>query len=1196
MSGPHICTPSKQAFNQFSKLIKTGLQPDAPDLSWAIKDTLQPSLVEAFGMSNNRVVPLVWKEFLTQINAHFRVGKLHEVIEWVQEDIQAKLLNVWTFGGTRSHKEIALAAYYFAHISSNGEMRKAATDIDQKVLGSPFSERFGAPVPLTEEDVIGLSKKTYNQGTNNRLEDPEDDDRNGHNHIPIRWYGIVAAALLISVTLSAYFYATYDNVPTKNFHQAEIKNDIATDTPPGSDTFKIALDHEKAGREDDRVSALLQASHEGNPTAELELAFSDYRTGSGSELEADFNEISNRHDMISRAEEGDAEARYFYGLMLMHGLSIGKDVSKAHTQLVAAMNQGIVRSAIPLAILILDHKNIAPKCAGFSYASRAEDSGYLIAKWILARYLKDYSCPAKMGTKQKAIRDAISNLNSAIEVNGNAKSQNLLGVMYKEGIGFAKSDESDTEAFKLFEQAAEKGNLDAKNNLGVMYAQNRGVEINAKNEREAVRLFRETANLGNARGQYSLGWMYMKDRVGDDKNADEEAFRLLNLAVSQGHVSAKIDLAWLYRQGRGVERNYEEALRLYEEAALAGNNLAKINLGYMYISNLGAPKSEQNKETAFKWYKDAAETSAQAQYQLGEMYLYNQGVPEGDDIDAKALKWLTKSAEQDYPAAINGLGVLYEHGRGVEKSLVQAHSYYVQASRLGSSIAKTNLGWLYTKDVLFRRDYGKALQYFTDAEKAGDEAATAAIGYLYAYGHGVPKNFTEAERRFEKAAASGDSYAQFYLGQAHRLGWIGKSVDFDKAVDWYRQAAEQGHQRAQYQLGLMYKRGRVVPEGPENDRLAADWFQKASNQGNGYAQFELAQMYAKKRGVPTNVDADAKAFELFKKALPKTGVWELRKLAEWNTLYYKNNEIKLLSQITLEKYIEEKNTNELSEIFSNNPWYYLSLMAGASTVFRDEEHPCGTGAAYYWCFDYTETELHEKMKAMSQAGVWEASFTLVFHHYEKGDCEEANRYLRLAINSSPKPSNRFKYELANVLYEMPVDLICNRGVDATYVLNGLFEAVYEGYNAGDIQFDIDPPAQFAAIFQDLYPSWIAKFEKKSIDDNNSDWWLTLGRLYAQGGPGIYKQPKIAESWFERAVNAGKEHASFELAKLYVNDFNPPRTSEAISLISANKEPKAAIEELEQLLDRVNSDSNKVATTQTLNEAISNIKRNLQTRQ
>lgn len=74
--------------------------------------------------------------------------------------------------------------------------------------------------------------------------------------------------------------------------------------------------------------------------------------------------------------------------------------------------------------------------------------------------------------------------------------------------------------------------------------------------------------------------------------------------------------------------------------------------------------------------------------------------------------------------------------------------------------------------------------------------------------------------------------------------------DATEAVKWYRLAADQGDDMAQFNLGTMYENGRGVSQ---NYVEAAKWFLKAANQGNVDAQFNLGRLYGLGDGVPQNV-------------------------------------------------------------------------------------------------------------------------------------------------------------------------------------------------------------------------------------------------------------------------------------------------------------------------------------------------------
>ncbi len=66
---------------------------------------------------------------------------------------------------------------------------------------------------------------------------------------------------------------------------------------------------------------------------------------------------------------------------------------------------------------------------------------------------------------------------------------------------------------------------------------------------------------------------------------------------------------------------------------------------------------------------------------------------------------------------------------------------------------------------------------------------------------------------------------------------IAQVEDLDaQAVQWYRKAAEQGFARAQFNLGVMYRKGQGVTK---NDVRAYVWFSAAAAQGNSTASKSL---------------------------------------------------------------------------------------------------------------------------------------------------------------------------------------------------------------------------------------------------------------------------------------------------------------------------------------------------------------------
>ncbi|WP_298397444.1 SPOR domain-containing protein [Sphingobium sp.] len=90
-------------------------------------------------------------------------------------------------------------------------------------------------------------------------------------------------------------------------------------------------------------------------------------------------------------------------------------------------------------------------------------------------------------------------------------------------------------------------------------------------------------------------------------------------------------------------------------------------------------------------------------------------------------------------------------------------------------------------------------------------------------------DYAKAIAEWRPLAQSGDSDAQFNMGQAYKLG-RGVQPDLNIAMDWYRKAAQQGHLRAEDNLGLlMFQQG---------DRTGAmPYLQHASVRGEPRAQY-----------------------------------------------------------------------------------------------------------------------------------------------------------------------------------------------------------------------------------------------------------------------------------------------------------------------------------------------------------------------
>jgi TPR repeat protein len=86
-----------------------------------------------------------------------------------------------------------------------------------------------------------------------------------------------------------------------------------------------------------------------------------------------------------------------------------------------------------------------------------------------------------------------------------------------------------------------------------------------------------------------------------------------------------------------------------------------------------------------------------------------------------------------------------------------------------------------------------------------------------------------------------------------------KRGDYSTALRLWRPLAEQGHAKAQNNLGLIYADGLGVPQ---NYATAVKWYRKAAEQGHAIAQSNLGVMYRDGEGVSRDYVEAHKWFSL----------------------------------------------------------------------------------------------------------------------------------------------------------------------------------------------------------------------------------------------------------------------------------------------------------------------------------------------
>lgn len=137
-------------------------------------------------------------------------------------------------------------------------------------------------------------------------------------------------------------------------------------------------------------------------------------------------------------------------------------------------------------------------------------------------------------------------------------------------------------------------------------------------------------------------------------------------------------------------------------------------------------------------------------------------------------------------------------------------------------------------------NYPEAKRIWANLATAGVVDAQVLLATLYSQGAaGIAVDTSEALKWFNKAAQAGSAAAQFNLAVMYQKG-KGVTQDYPLALKLYQLAANQNMMEAQNNLGNLYAKGLGVQK---DAALALKWYLKAAEQGHTGAQLNLAQMH-----------------------------------------------------------------------------------------------------------------------------------------------------------------------------------------------------------------------------------------------------------------------------------------------------------------------------------------------------------------
>ncbi|CAF3395769.1 unnamed protein product [Rotaria sp. Silwood1] len=402
-----------------------------------------------------------------------------------------------------------------------------------------------------------------------------------------------------------------------------------------------------------------------------------------------------------------------------------------------------------------------------------------------------------------------------------------------------------------------------------------------------------------------------------------------------------------------TNRQYQTAYKLFKQAANLGHIGAKEELAFGHIIGIYLPMDFNLAKTYFE--EGVKIGSPQSHY--GLYFMNSVGLIPNASI-SKALVHLTFAATDGYHLAQMALANRYWRSINVGHSCELALMFYQQAATYVASKITTASGLMVQR-----------IRLYDDEE------------------HPIQNNILidhNLLQYYQLLADRGDPQAQYGIGQLYYF----RDIAYDKALYYFRLAAENGNVNALAYLGKLYSEKNDFIQ--QNNQTALQFFQSAADKGNPIGQAGLGLAYYHGAGVEKNYD---KAFRLFHLSADQSYAEGQLMLG---VMYYNGQGIGRDIKMALK-------------------WFQAASQSGHILAYYNlaQMHATGTGVLRSCP---TATEL---FKSVAERGQWSHMFTQAFQLYNQGHIEQAFMiYLYLAeVGYEVAQSN-----VAYIIDQMPIDI------------------------------------------------------------------------------------------------------------------------------------------------------------------------------
>ena len=189
----------------------------------------------------------------------------------------------------------------------------------------------------------------------------------------------------------------------------------------------------------------------------------------------------------------------------------------------------------------------------------------------------------------------------------------------------------------------------------------------------------------------------------------------------------------------------DEKLALIRAKAMQGKSWALLMLGDAYRDGSDMVEGKENVHEAAKMYRLAVlqdmrlDGGARAAYGLGQLYFHGAGVERSIDV---AIEWYSKGHDAGDVWSTYALGICFRQDSHLDEQ--KSFSLWLEAAEAGVPQAQTDVGWSYANGKGVPQSHAQAIQWYAKSSRQGNAIASLKLSGIL-YGHDEDGEETDNE-------------------------------------------------------------------------------------------------------------------------------------------------------------------------------------------------------------------------------------------------------------------------------------------------------------------------------------------------------------------------------------------------------------------------------------------------------------------